>query len=423
MKDQWLNDIKQRMSDFELDEPDGLWDSIEARRPVVPSKSVRFVMPRRCFRPIAVAAALLVLFGLGFSWLARENDMRVPEMREDYASAVVVPDVEPVKQTESGIPHKIDIQDKSKVTKTGYISENAESESSVDVVTDNINENDDKQNCEQTESINTENNDVETNGKDVKKQSTLQTDKYTSPLYASRELSHLKKSTSRRVRLGLSTSGATSMSASHVSPANMTDVSLGPDCSSWKDSPLLVMLLFNKGNETSVSVKHHTPLTFGLTVEYGLTPSLSVESGITYSRLTSDVREGGDKYYYTGEQKLHYIGIPLNLKYTVLSWKALDLYASAGVRVQKCVSGEVDKRYVIEDMMKSTETERLHVKPLQWSLSGAVGVQWNISRLLGLYAEPGVGYWFDDGSSLQTIYKEKPLNFNLNIGLRLNVGR
>lgn len=106
-----------------------------------------------------------------------------------------------------------------------------------------------------------------------------------------------------------------------------------------------------------------------------------------------------------------------------MSWKALDLYASAGVRVQKCVSGEVDKRYVIEDMMKSTETERLHVKPLQWSLSGAVGVQWNISRLLGLYAEPGVGYWFDDGSSLQTIYKEKPLNFNLNIGLRLNVGR
>lgn len=97
MKDQWLNDIKQRMSDFELDEPDGLWDSIEARRTVVPSKSVRFVMSRRYFRPIAVAAALLVLFGLGFSWLARENDMRVPEMREDYASAVVVPDVEPVK--------------------------------------------------------------------------------------------------------------------------------------------------------------------------------------------------------------------------------------------------------------------------------------------------------------------------------------
>lgn len=423
MKDQWLNDIKQRMSDFELDEPDGLWDSIEARRTVVPSRSVRFVKPRRYFRPIAVAAALLVLFGLGFSWLARENDMRVAEMKEDYVSAVVLPDVEAVVPMESAMSGRPDIQDKSMEAKTGYMPENAESESSVDTINDNINENDDKQSDKQQQPVNTENNDVETNGEDIKRQSTLQTDKYTSPLYASRELSHLKKSSSRRVRLGISTSGATSMSASHISPANMNDVSLGPDFSSWKDSPLLAMLLFNKGNETSVRVKHHTPLTFGLTVEYGLTSSMSVEGGLTYSRLTSDVREGGDKYYYTGEQKLHYIGVPLNLKYTVLSWKSIDLYASAGVRVQKCVSGEVEKRYVIENMMNSTETERLHVKPLQWSLSGAVGVQWSISRLLGIYAEPGVGYWFDDGSPIQTIYKEKPLNFNLNIGLRLNLGR
>ena len=35
----------------------------------------------------------------------------------------------------------------------------------------------------------------------------------------------------------------------------------------------------------------------------------------------------------------------------------------------------------------------------------------------------GVSYHLDDHSSLQTIYKEKPLNFNLNVGVRYTIGK
>ena len=41
----------------------------------------------------------------------------------------------------------------------------------------------------------------------------------------------------------------------------------------------------------------------------------------------------------------------------------------------------------------------------------------------GIYAEPGVAYYFDNESSLPTIYQEKPFNFNLNMGLRFNLGK
>ena len=46
-----------------------------------------------------------------------------------------------------------------------------------------------------------------------------------------------------------------------------------------------------------------------------------------------------------------------------------------------------------------------------------------VTKLLSIYAEPGVAYYFDNKSSLRTIYQEKPFNFNLNLGLRFNLGK
>ena len=57
---------------------------------------------------------------------------------------------------------------------------------------------------------------------------------------------------------------------------------------------------------------------------------------------------------------------------------------------------------------------------MQCSLNAAAGLQFNILPNLGVYAEPGVGYYFNNGSKVETIYKEKPFNFNLKAGLRLS---
>ena len=37
MKDQWLKDIRDRMADFETEEPAGLWDDIESGLTVTPT--------------------------------------------------------------------------------------------------------------------------------------------------------------------------------------------------------------------------------------------------------------------------------------------------------------------------------------------------------------------------------------------------
>jgi hypothetical protein len=41
-----------------------------------------------------------------------------------------------------------------------------------------------------------------------------------------------------------------------------------------------------------------------------------------------------------------------------------------------------------------------------------------LCRFLSLYAEAGVDYYIDNGSSIETIRSEKPFNVNLQAGFR-----
>lgn len=151
-------------------------------------------------------------------------------------------------------------------------------------------------------------------------------------------------------------------------------------------------------------IDHKQPLNFGISVRKNLAKGFSVESGLTYTYLASDVRYEGSSEKIS--QKLHYIGIPVRANWNFVNTKNFAMYVSAGGAIEKCVYGKI-----------GTESET--VKPVQLSVMGAVGAQYNINDRVGLYVEPGVSYFFDDGSSIQTIRKENPCNFTLQAGIRL----
>ncbi|MPM74082.1 hypothetical protein SDC9_121067 [bioreactor metagenome] len=77
--------------------------------------------------------------------------------------------------------------------------------------------------------------------------------------------------------------------------------------------------------------------------------------------------------------------------------------------------------YVIDNKIVERSRDRISVKSLQWSVNSAVGVQYQLSKTIGLYAEPGVAYHFKNGSEVETIYREKPLNFSIRLGLRFSL--
>lgn len=225
-------------------------------------------------------------------------------------------------------------------------------------------------------------------------------------------------------RWTLSTSATTGMGASSVTNSTATYVeAVGPDDVIWADNPQLGIGIFNQGKSVKTEYKHRQPVRVGLNVAYRLTDRLSVESGVSYTRLSSDMKDGTKNNYSSSSQKLDYIGVPLNVKYRAFGYRRLSVYASAGLLTEKCVSGKTTHEYVISGEKKKHEAEDVAAKPWQLSVNAALGVQFDVLRNVGVYVEPGVSYYFDDRSPLSTIYKEKPLNFNLNLGVRYTIGK
>lgn len=157
---------------------------------------------------------------------------------------------------------------------------------------------------------------------------------------------------------------------------------------------------------------HYHPISFGLSVGYNLTPRLTMTTGMVYTYASSDFTSSaaGDDIVET--QRLHYIGIPLNVKYKVWGNNAVQTYATAGGQADINVSAKIQTGDITKD------TDKDHI---QFSVGGAVGVQYNVIPHLGLYAEPGVRYYIDNKSSVETIFKEKKLNFNLQLGVRVEL--
>ena len=143
-----------------------------------------------------------------------------------------------------------------------------------------------------------------------------------------------------------------------------------------------------------------------------MTDSWSVTSGIVYTRLLSDFDKiiGADRI--TKRQTLHYIGLPLTVNYRIWGNKRLIVYAGAG--------GEADVNVAAKTTTEGV-SHTIDKDKLQWSTNVSVGFQYNILPQLGAYMEPGAKYYFNNGSAVENFFKDKPLNFSLQVGLRFNV--
>lgn len=179
--------------------------------------------------------------------------------------------------------------------------------------------------------------------------------------------------------------------------------------------------ILNVGDGGAVKAKHRQPVKFGASVRIGLNDKIGIETGLSYSYLSSDISTGDEFGGYKTEQRLHYIGIPLNLSYNVWGNDRFDVYVSGGGAVDFCVSGKSETETFSGNAVTSKATAHYRDTRPQWSVNASVGAQYKLNDMFSLYAEPGVGYYLDNGSDVMTIYKDKPFNFNLNFGLRLSV--
>ena len=434
MKRNWKEDIHDRLGNFETDAPDGLWEAIHQRmaqteRAQTEKRQTPFVLQPTLRRTACAAAACLALVA-GYQYFAdggKETANGVKQAGGDGMIAVGGTVASDNSRYVASKPATASIVAtnlasvrvaKNGVTPTAVYAQTQNDESAQISTSQHLNPSTPQPHNPSTSQP------LNPSTSQHPNPSTSQPHNPSTSLLAYTPADNSRGRHEGAARWTLSTSATTGMGASSVTNSTATYVeAVGPDDVMWADNPQLGIGIFNQGKSVKTEYKHRLPVRVGLNVAYRLTDRLSVESGVSYTRLSSDMKDGTKDNYSSGSQKLDYIGVPLNVKYRAFGYRRLSVYASAGLLTEKCVSGKTTHEYVISGEKKKHEAEDVAAKPWQLSVNAALGAQFDVLRNVGVYVEPGVSYYFDDRSPLSTIYKEKPLNFNLNLGVRYTIGK
>ena len=418
MKRNWKEDIHDRLGNFETDAPDGLWEAIHQRmaqtEPAQAEKRQTSFVLQPALRRTACAAAACLALVAGYQYFADGGKETASGVKVAQGGVADIPTNRYVAKNAVAPAATVYAQTQNS---PAVLQPNGRVEQTADAIAQPT------QNSESAQ-ISTSQH-LNTSTSQPHNPSTSQPHNPSTSLLAYTPAErHSSRHDGAAARWTLSTSATTGMGASSVTNSTATYVeAVGPDDVIWADNPQLGIGIFNQGKSVKTEYKHRLPVRVGLNVAYRLTDRLSVESGVSYTRLSSDMKDGTKNNYSSSSQKLDYIGVPLNVKYRAFGYRRLSVYASAGLLTEKCVSGKTTHEYVISGEKKKHEAEDVAAKPWQLSVNAALGAQFDVLRNVGVYVEPGVSYYFDDRSPLSTIYKEKPLNFNLNLGVRYTIGK
>ena len=176
------------------------------------------------------------------------------------------------------------------------------------------------------------------------------------------------------------------------------------------------MVLGYANEPLTVDAHHNMPIRGGLSVAYQLSSKWSVQMGLTYSYLASDITTTYINRTEETKQRLHYLGLPLTASYTVVGNDHWSAYLTAGGMAEKLVKGQ--RKNDATNSVSSVSEHRL-----QWAVKAAAGAAYRFTPQLSIYVEPGVSHYFDNHSGVVNVYKDRPTTFTLDMGVRVNVNK
>lgn len=402
MKEDWTKQIKQKLEGHEMTPPAGLWEGISREMNLEPKSAPKSATIRRWYW--AVAAAIVAIVGFFSFYQFDHNESQVVAEHEQPAAEkpVISASQEPAHLALATTPHQTKsykAKTMQKMAEENNLSENIEEKlQDAPEVTEITEVTETPQAPEPSEApviASTE-----------KKKTYL-------PDVIEPDVTTSKSEATSKWTVGLNGSNGLLMASNNYAN-DMNAVSISRFYNDAKDNgnPTSSFVTnisdYSQNNiENSVISKHHLPIRLGLSLQYQLNPNLALMSGISYSYLESDFSMTyNQSNSYT--QKLRYLGVPLGVSWKLWQTGGFSLYLSGGTLLEKCISA-----YMSDDKMES--------RPWQLSVNASAGAEYNITRQLGLYLEPSLGYYFDDQSSIEHYYKEHPLAPSIQFGLRLHL--
>lgn len=199
-------------------------------------------------------------------------------------------------------------------------------------------------------------------------------------------------------------------SGTYPSPGDSFTSSLGPGGElnppdNGAQNPPYEGLKPDLNNNKVFKYRHAVPLSLNASVTLSFTDRWMITTGLRYTYLHSDITVLGDLSQYC--QEIHYLGIPVKASWTFWRSSKLNSYISAGATIEFPISGSIAGK-------------PLDV-PYQWSAGMGIGLQYDITPHVGIYIEPELNRYFDNGGSVETIRSERPLTLTLPIGIRFSL--
>lgn len=399
-QEDWTGQMRRRLADRETPAPDDLWEKIEMRLDATAPKPV--LKPRYTIRRIAMwgasaAAVAALLVAVGY-----QANVDTIEQLAANTPKTTAPNAEPrlvaasnSRSTDNAAPH----------TRAAY-NEVAATDDVEAIATSN------NQEAEERASVSLRK--AESNQSASVARTEAHTPQYTvaRAMYAGDGKAVEPTS---RWSIGVHTGGSmTDGNYANIPVARCANASMLDDAYTDNSStdnngyrPVGNAALLSRYNET----KHHAqPVSYGLSFGYALNNRLTLTTGVVYTRAVTDFIRSSGNDNITETQRLHYIGVPLGVKYRVWGNRYIQTYATAG--------GQAD--FNVKATMTSGDVKTdVDCDNVQFSVNAAAGVQVDVVPHVGLYAEPGVKYYIDNKSAVATIFKDKPWAFNLQVGLRV----
>lgn len=429
--------MRQQLGNAEADVPEGLWDAIEQKLDAQPTAAPQMTIaktPRRVvLRRWAVAASVAIVAGAGLWWYAHDDDTLPGGAKAlgvvAYDNAEVNPAVSK-RADRTGLSENYNLSVGSNSLNGSNVSvgsnhsggSNHSSGSNATMVAQYMSRRADggadmvamADDDSKVEAKLGQKEESRATARSMTNRRTQTTEMKRSAATAMMRSASTEEHFSRRAanggskwQFGVGTSGNMTRysSTNGIMPVRYSDVAMAQGSSNayFNAEPLQ--------RDCKETTKHNMPVSFGATVSYALNDRLALTSGLVYTLATSSFEHGTSSSASKDEQTLHYVGIPLTASYTIWSNSWLKTYVNAGGQADFNVSAKVETEGHTTDIDKDRA---------QLSVGAAAGVQLNVIKQMGVYVEPGMRYYFDNGSNVQTVFKEHPCNFSLQMGLRWN---
>lgn len=427
MKQDWTDTLKQKMAGYEERPSDELWAALSEKAGLQENR--RKVIPV-WFWGLSAAAALMA----GIFVVTKVNDKSVNALGGITADVAVSKPVdaevsEPVERTLAEDLAEV----KSRKAKSALIAEAVPVESSVGagVIEDSaesaetsVPENQDVDAVPVESSVSAVAEDV--TSVNAEEQAAMSWDEYLKETPSEKARARRSGGFSAGILAGGAVGGNTFGSKPTAMVMGANPLAAGVTKTDWIDKDSKASAIVYNQPEVQEEYSHKIPVKVGLTARYNITGRLGVETGLTYSILSSSVKTGNSetgKNWSTGSQTLHYLGIPLNISFNILNSRYVNIYVTGGGMMEKSISGSIKTDEYVDGKFARTLKTNISPKGLQWSVNAAAGVQANILPQLGFFVEPGVSHHFKNGSRVRSIYTDKPTDFSLGFGLRYSFGK